>query len=187
MPDCADCGHTSMSDSAYIESRIAEEVRLREAGDLDAARRLLLALREHGNHDHPLVNYHLAWTLDRMGQETEAAPYYERALEAELEGDNLRGALLGLGSTYRLIGRDADAVRTLAAGVARFPDGGAMRTFYALALHSAGEHTRATQEFLRVILASSADPQIAHYRTALAEYRENPDELWRDGAWHVRP
>jgi hypothetical protein len=61
-----------------------------------------------------------------------------------------------------------------------------MRAFYALALHSAGAHTRATQEFLRVILASSADPRIERYHNALTEYLEHPDERWRDGAWHAR-
>lgn len=176
-----------MSDSAYNEEKIAEAVQLREAGNQDAARLLLLVLLERGNHDHPLVNYHLAWTLDRLGLETDAAPYYERAIAAGLDGDDLRGALLGLGSTYRVIGRDADAVRTLAVGVERFPDDGAMRAFYALALHSASEHARAAQEFLRVILASSTDPQIERYRNALTEYMERPDELWRDGARHARP
>ncbi len=175
-----------MSDRAHIEKGIAEAVQLRESDDLEAARRLLVALLECGNHGHPLVNYHLAWTVDRMGLETDAAPYYERAIAAGLDGDDLRGALLGLGSTYRVIDRDADAVRTLAVGVERFPDDGAMRSFYALALHSAGEHTRATQEFLRIILASSADPQIARYRKALTEYMEHPDERWFDGAWHAR-
>lgn len=176
-----------MSDDAHLEKEIAEAVQLRESGDLDAARRLLTALLAAEDDRQPLVNYQLAWTLDRMGLETDAAPYYERAIAVGLDGDDLRGALLGLGSTYRVIGRGADAVRTLAAGVERFPNDGAMRAFYALALHSVGEHTRATQEFLRVILASSTDPQVTRYRNALTEYMEHPDELWLDGAWHARP
>lgn len=175
-----------MSDMTSIEKKVAEAVRLRESGDLDAARSLLTALLEAEGDGQQRINYQLAWTLDRMGLETEAIPYYERAIAAGLDGDDLRGALLGLGSTYRVTGRDAEAVRTLGAGVERFPDDGAMRSFYALALHSAGEHTRATQEFLRVILASSADPQIGRYRNALTEYMEHPDELWFEGAWHAR-
>jgi len=130
MRGCANREHKDMSDDAHIEKEIAEAVQLRESGDLEAARRLLLALLEQRNHGHPLVNYQLAWTLDRMGLETDAAPYYEHAIATGLAGDDLRGALLGLGSTYRVIGRNADAVRTLAAGVARFSDDGAMRTFY---------------------------------------------------------
>ncbi len=172
--------------SVERQEQIKAAARMRDTGQWEQSRALLMALLTECPDD-PLVNYQLAWTLDRMGLETEAAPYYERAIAAGLDGDDLRGALLGLGSTYRVIGRDADAVRTLAAGVERFPDDGAMRAFYALALHSAGEHTRATQEFLRVILASSTDPQIKRYRNALTEYMEHPDELWLDGAWHARP
>lgn len=175
-----------MNDAASLLSeQIAEVARLRDAGLFDASRALSLSLLL----DHPddaLLNYQAAWTHDRMGLEHEAVPFYERAIASGLDGEALRGALLGLGSTYRVIGRDADAVRTLAAGVARFPDDGAMRAFYALALHSAGKHTEATQAFLRVILDTSGDAQIERYRRALTEYMEHPDEHWRDGAWHGR-
>lgn len=167
------------------QDQITEAVRLRNAGQLEESHALLARLL--GEYpDDPVINYQAAWTNDRMGLEHEAILFYERAIAAGLHGDDLRGALLGLGSTYRVIGRDADAVRTLALAVAQFPNDGALRTFYALALHSAGEHTRATQEFIWVILASSADPQIERYRNALAEYMEHPDELWLDGAWHAR-
>lgn len=169
-----------------LSERVAEVARLRDAGMFDASRALSLALLvEHP--DDTMLNCQAAWTHDRMGLEVEAVPFYERAIAGGLDGEDLRGALLGLGSTYRVIGRDADAVRALAAGVARFPDDGAMRAFYALALHSAGEHTRATQEFLRVILATSDDARVERYRRALTEYMEHPDELWLDGAWHARP
>jgi tetratricopeptide (TPR) repeat protein len=169
-----------------LAEQIAEAARLRDAGQFAESRALLASLLVMYPND-PLVNCQAAWTHDTMGLEDEAIPFYERAIAAGLGGEELRGALLGLGSTYRVVGRDADAVRTLAAGVEQFPDDGAMRAFYALALHSAGEHTRATQAFLRVILDTSDDPQIERYRRALTEYMEHPDELWRDGAWHDRP
>lgn len=165
--------------------QIAEVARLRDAGQIDQSRALLTSLLAVYPDD-PLVNYQAAWTHDRMGLEDEAIPFYERAIANGLDGEDLRGTLLGLGSTYRVVGRDADAVRTLAAGVEQFPGDGAMRAFYALALHSAGEHTQATQAFLRVILDTSRDPHIERYRRALTEYMEHPDELWRDGAWHDR-
>lgn len=167
------------------QEQVAEAARLRDAGQFAESRALLLSLVT-AYPDDPLINYQAAWTYDRMGLEQEAIPFYERAIAAGLDNDDLRGALLGLGSTYRVLGQDRDAVRTLAAGVAQFPDDGAMRAFYALALHSAGEHTRATQAFLRVILDTSRDPHIERYRRALTEYMEHPDELWRDGAWHAR-
>ncbi|HEY7907700.1 MAG TPA: tetratricopeptide repeat protein [Thermomicrobiales bacterium] len=169
-----------------LSEQIAEVARLRDAGMFEASRNLSLALlAEHP--DDTMLNCQAAWTHDRMGLEDEAIPFYERAIAAGLTGEDLRGVLLGLGSTYRVIGRDADAVRTLAAGVEQFPDDGAMRAFYALALHSAGEHTAATQAFLRVILDTSDDSHIGWYRRALTEYMEHPDELWRDGAWYDRP
>jgi tetratricopeptide (TPR) repeat protein len=168
-----------------LSEQIVEVVRLRDAGLFDASRALaLLLLAEHP--DDTALNLQAAWTHDTMGLEIEAVPFYERAIAAGLDGEDLRGALLGLGSTYRVIGRDADAVRTLAQGVSRFPDDGAMRAFYALALHSAGEDTQATQEFLHIILGTSQDPRINRYRRALTEYMEHPDELWLDGAWHAR-
>lgn len=169
-----------------LPEQIAEVVRLRDAGLLDASRALSLSLLAEYPDDTAL-NLQAAWTHDTMGLEVEAVPFYERAIAAGLDDEDLRGALLGLGSTYRVIGRDADAARTLAQGIARFPDDGAMRAFYALALHSAGEHTHATQEFLRIILGTSQDPQIERYRRALSEYMEHPDERWLDGAWHARP
>ncbi|MGI8858205.1 MAG: tetratricopeptide repeat protein [Thermomicrobiales bacterium] len=175
-----------MALDATGQEQIAEAARLRDAGQYDASRALLMSLLAMYPDD-PIVNCQAAWTHDTMGLEDEAIPFYERAIAAGLGGEDLRGALLGLGSTYRVVGRDADAVRTLAAGVEQFPDDGAMRAFSALALHSAGEHTRATQAFLRVILDTSDDPQIERYRRALTEYMEHPDELWRDGAWHDRP
>jgi len=173
------------TNTAGLPERIADVARLRDAGLFDASRaRLLLLLAEHP--DDPALNYQAAWTHDRMGLEAESVPFDERAIAAGLDGEELRGVLLGLGSTYRVIGRDADAVRTLAHGVPRFPDDAAMRTFSALALHSAGDHTRVTQEFLGVILDTSASPEVERYRRALTDYREHPDELWLDGAWHER-
>jgi tetratricopeptide (TPR) repeat protein len=169
-----------------LSEQIAEVARLRDAGLFEASRALSLALLvEHP--DDTMLNCQAAWTHDRMGLEQEAVPFYERAIANGLDGEDLRGTLLGLGSTYRVIGRDTDAVRTLAVGVEQFPDDGAMRAFNALALHSAGEHTAATQAFLRVILDTSRDRHIERYRRALTEYMEHPDELWRDGAWHDRP
>lgn len=144
-------------------SKIAEAIQLREAGHFDASRALLVDLVSQFPDD-PEINCQMAWTHDTMGLEVEAVPFYERAISGGLSDEDLRGALLGLGSTYRVIGQDADAVHTLAAGVKRFPKDSAMRTFY-----------------------TSGDPCVARYRRALTEYMEHPDELWLDGAWHARP
>src|SRR4051812_11559216 len=90
-----------------LSEQIAEVARLRDAGMFDASRALALALlAEHP--DDTALNLQAAWTHDTMVWEVEAVPFYERAITAGLDGEDLRGALLGLGSTYRVIGRDAD-------------------------------------------------------------------------------
>lgn len=51
-----------------------------------------------------LVNYGCAICHDVLGQEREAVPYYEYALAQRLAGAERRIALLGLGSSYRVLG-----------------------------------------------------------------------------------
>jgi hypothetical protein len=48
---------------------------------------------------------------DRAGRETEAVLSYERAIDLGLPISELAGALHGLGSTYRALGRYDDASR----------------------------------------------------------------------------
>jgi tetratricopeptide (TPR) repeat protein len=69
-----------------------------------------------------LVNYELACTYDPQGLEDDAIPHYEQAIELGLVGEDLRGALLGLGSSYRCLERFDDAARVLQKGAASFPD-----------------------------------------------------------------
>ena len=52
--------------------------------------------------------------------------------------EDLRGALLGLGSTYRAIGAYDKAVETLSRGAEKFPEDGAFRVFLAMALYNTG-------------------------------------------------
>ncbi|TCP68322.1 tetratricopeptide repeat protein [Baia soyae] len=53
-----------------------------------------------------MLDYVSAWSHDVLCLESEAIPYYERAIELGLsKEDDLEGALLGLGSTYRVLGQ----------------------------------------------------------------------------------
>jgi tetratricopeptide (TPR) repeat protein len=86
-----------------MDERLAAAVRLREAGELEPARKALLQLAaEHP--DDAVVQYQTAWAHDAHGLEAAAVPFYELALELGLDGEDLRGALLGLGSTLRTLG-----------------------------------------------------------------------------------
>jgi hypothetical protein len=56
-------------------------------------------------------------------------PYDERALAAGLAGEARCGALLGLGSTYRALGRYDEALATLETGARDFPRDRGMAVF----------------------------------------------------------
>ena len=48
-------------------------------------------------------------------------PYYLRAIAGGLPGDLLRSAYVGLGSTYRVLGRFLESLGVLDQGLAEFP------------------------------------------------------------------
>ncbi|MFC9246285.1 tetratricopeptide repeat protein [Streptomyces sp. NPDC057136] len=155
---------------------LAEAVRLRVEGHPEQARERLLALTAQFP-DAADVAYQTAWVHDVLGLETEAVPYYERGLQLPgLTEEERRGALLGLGSTYRVLGRYGQAVETLRRGVSEFPDDGALRSFLAMALYNIGEHHEAMKILLRVVATTSTDPYVARYRPAIEHYAKDLDE-----------
>ncbi|MDG9704131.1 tetratricopeptide repeat protein [Streptomyces sp. DH37] len=146
-----------------------------EDDHLDETRRhlLLLAARFPDDAD---VAYRTACLHDRLGLEAEAVPFYERCLTGTgLSDEDRRGALLGLGSTYRVLGRYARAVETLRRGVAEYPDDGGLRTFLAMALYNTGEHHEAMRILLGLLAATSQDPSVQRYRRAVGLYAEDLD------------
>ncbi|WP_307123108.1 tetratricopeptide repeat protein [Streptomyces sp. B1I3] len=157
--------------SAQDKDRLlAEAVALREQGHPEQARERLLSLTTSFP-EAADVAYQTAWVHDVLGLEAEAVPYYERSLQGSGLGDEeRRGALLGLGSTYRVLGRFGQAVETLRRGVAEFPDDGALQTFLSMALFNTGEHHEAMQLLLRLLAATSDNPYVQRYRPAIEHY-----------------
>ncbi len=151
-------------------------IRLREAGELEEARTVLLELLRM-NPDDPAVAYQCAWVHDRMGLEREAIPLYERAIERGLSGGDLEGAILSLGSSYRAVGSPAKAAEVLRGGVARFPRNRAMQVFFAMALHDLDENVQAMEILLRNVAETSSDPEIASYKEAISYYASRLDEI----------
>jgi predicted Zn-dependent protease len=151
-------------------------IRLREAGELEEARTVLLELLRM-NPDDPAVAYQCAWVHDRMGLEREAIPLYERAIERGLSGGDLEGAILSLGSSYRAVGAPAKAAEVLRGGVARFPRNRAMQVFLAMALHDLDENVQAMEILLRNVAETSSDPEIASYKEAISYYASRLDEI----------
>lgn len=154
---------------------LADAVRLRTDGRPEEARERLLALTAKFPEDAE-VAYQTAWTHDALGLEAEAVAYYERSLSVgKLGEEDRRGALVGLGSTYRVLGRYGQAVETLRGGVAEFPEDGALRTFLAMALYNTGEHHEAMDILLRLIASTSQDPSVRQYRPAIEHYAAGLD------------
>ena len=150
-------------------------IRLREAGELEEARTVLLELLQVDPED-PAVNYQCAWVHDRMGLEREAIPLYERAIGRGLSGADLEGAILSLGSSYRAVGDPAKAAAVLRGGAAHFPQNRAMRVFLAMALHDLDEHDEAVGILLRNLAETSSDPEISAYKEALSVYANRLNE-----------
>ncbi|WP_338693976.1 tetratricopeptide repeat protein [Streptomyces sp. Q6] len=159
------------------DALLAEAVRLRETGHREEARERLLALRTRFPDD-ARVAYQTAWVHDTLGLEAAAVPHYVAALAGtELSEDDRRGALLGLGSTYRTLGRFAEAVATLSDATVEFPDDNALRTFLAMALYNAGRAHDGMRLLLSVLAETSADPDIVGYRAAIEHYAKDLDAV----------
>ncbi|MFB8418056.1 tetratricopeptide repeat protein [Streptomyces albidoflavus] len=160
-----------------LADRLAAAVRLREDGRPEEARELLVRLRAEHPEDAELA-YQTAWAHDVLGLEAEAVPHYRRALALPgLSEADRRGALLGLGSTYRVLDRAEEAVATLSGGVREFPDDAALRTFLAMALYSAGRPKEALELALTVVADTSADPRVTAYERAIRHYARDLDDL----------
>ena len=162
---------------ASLTEQLEQAVRLREAQQYDEALGLLFSLYE-AHPQHPLVNYHCAWTCDAMGRESEAVPFYKRAIENGLAGDELEGALLGLGSTYRCLGQYEASDQTLRQGLQQFPESRQFEAFLALTLYNLGDHASAMELLIRNLAETSEDESIRRYRRALLFYADKLDETW---------
>lgn len=163
--------------AAHRDRLLAEAIGLREDGRREEARERLLALCEQFPLDAE-VAYQTAWVHDTLGLEAEAVPHYVRAVEEPgLSPDDRRGALLGLGSTYRVLGRFAEAVTTLRDAAAEFPDDAALKTFLAMALYNTGRAHDAMEILLTLLATTSQNPDIAAYRPAIEHYAKNLDAI----------
>lgn len=134
-------------------------IELREKGQLKESNEILIKLvKDYPNN--PTINYQCAWSFDVMGLEKEAIPYYEKAILLGLQDEDLRGAFLGLGSTYRTLGQYQKSKEVLEKGLARFTDDRAM-------------------EILLIHLAyTSSDENIKAYKKAIEFYSNKLDRIW---------
>jgi tetratricopeptide (TPR) repeat protein len=157
----------------------AERIRaLRQAGDHEGARSLAVELVAVAAGDCEL-QYEAACVHDYLGREAAAIPFYLAAIADGLPPEQLRGAYLGLGSTYRALGQYPSAEQALSEGLTRFPDAAELKTFLAMALHNLGKSKQAVELLLTVIADTCADQHLCQYRKALMSYAHDIERSWK--------
>jgi tetratricopeptide (TPR) repeat protein len=121
------------------------------------------------------AHYFAAWSRDAQGFEADALIHYEKALKLGLSGEDLRGALLGAGSTYRNRGQLARSEDTLRRGIQTYGDVSEFSAFLALTLYSAGQCREAISILLKLLADTASDIHIKRYERALRYYAAHPD------------
>lgn len=150
---------------------------LREKKEFEKSNGLLMDLAKQNPGD-AVIQYQCAWSLDILGLEVKAVPYYEAALELGLPEEDAKGAYLGLGSTYRTIGEYEKSRRTLESGLAKFPGDKALLVFRAMAFYNLGQHDLAMESLLKIIAETSRDQEIQSYAKAIEFYSDKLDKVF---------
>lgn len=117
-----------------------------------------------------LAVFEYAGALDFAGREAEAAPVYEQAFAAGLDGDDLRRGLIQYGSTLRNLGRFDEAVSALRRAEEQFPGHDSIVAFLALALTSAGQCQEAVARLIVLALDRIGGEDLGNYDWALRNY-----------------
>ena len=113
------------------------------------------------------ITYQLAWTCDVHGRTEEAVKLYEKAIALGLPPNEMSGALIGLGSTLRVLGQLARSADVLRSGQVQFPENPEFAAFLALTLHASGQHAEALRLALGALCDTSEDPGITAYQRAI--------------------
>jgi tetratricopeptide (TPR) repeat protein len=160
-----------------LQEKLASAIKLRETEKHEEARQLLLELHNEFPND-PQVNYQSAWIHDLLGLEREAIPFYEKAIQTGLRGDDLKSALLGMGSTYRCIGQYQKSVATFQQALRLFPNAHEFNVFLAMAYYNMGEHAKAMELLLNSLVNTSTDEGVLRYQRAIRFYSDKLNQTW---------
>ncbi len=157
-----------------MENSLSQIDSLLDNGQTEAALEIALAVYR-SDPANALANYYCAIAYDMRSQEQAAAPHYEQALAAGLPDRERRMALLGLGSTYRVLGDHHKSAEILRQGLSEYADGREFEVFLALTLYCLGDYAQAMELVLRNLAETSQDPSIQGYQEALLYYAKNLD------------
>jgi tetratricopeptide (TPR) repeat protein len=167
-----------------MRERLAELIQLREEGRakqdqaiLNEARTQLLDLVAVYPDDAE-INYQTGVAHDNSGLGQEAIPFYVRAIEQGLSGPDLERCLLGLGSTYRVLGFYQQAVETLRRGVREFPHHRGLQVFLAMALYNTQNYKEAMEIVLTNLMETTTDEKLQYFKRGISYYAQHLDETW---------
>lgn len=160
-----------------MKEKIEEAKQLRKNKQPEEAMNVLKTLLLSHPND-PDLNYQIAWTCDSMGKESEAAPYYEKAIANGLIEDRSR-ALLGLGSTYRCLGEYEKSLKVFDQGIKEFPEERSLKVFRALTLYNLGKSEESVSQLLIQLIDTTVDESIKSYDGALRFYADRLNETWK--------
>ena len=154
---------------------IDKGIELRKKGKLIESNSFFIELAKKYPKD-AIVQYQCAWSFDVLEKETEAIDYYEKAIELGLPDNDLKEAILGLGSTYRSIGEYEKSKQTFEKGISLFNDN-SLKVFYAMTLYNNGELSKSMDILLNIIADTTNDETILAYKKAIKFYSGKLDEV----------
>ncbi|EMB2736873.1 TPA: tetratricopeptide repeat protein [Serratia marcescens] len=117
-----------------------------------------------------MLHFQLACLYDVQGLEQQAIPCYLAALARDLPPAQRREVWLGLGSTYRALGKYPASLRAFDDGLTEFPQANELMLFRAMTLYNLGENKRAVADLLLLLADTSSDPGIRGYQRAIRHY-----------------
>ncbi|KZE14550.1 tetratricopeptide repeat protein [Priestia aryabhattai] len=161
-----------------MNNKLDKALALRKNGDHKESNELLSELVKEFPGD-ALYNYQCAWSFDILGEEEKAVPFYENAIKIGLPPEDMEGAVLGLGSTYRALGEYEKSKETFLKGMESFPDNYVIKVFYSMTLYNLKEHSKAMELILKCLLNTTNDNEILSYKKALHFYSDKLDQTWK--------
>ena len=152
-------------------------IKLRKEGKQKESNELLVKLVK-AFPDDAVINYQCAWSFDLLGKESLAVPFYEAAIQLGLSRNELAGALLGLGSTYRTLGDYEKSKVVFLKGMDLYPNNRAIQLFYSMTLYNLKDHKNAMELLLKCLVDTTSDQEILTYKKAIHFYSDKLNTIW---------
>jgi len=149
-----------------MQNHLKKVIELRKDGKIEQSIQLLLSLIKE-DPENSVYHYELARGLDRVGSESEAIPYYERAIELGLPDEELEEAFVGLGTTYLYEGCYLKSQDLFERAMDQFPEKEQMKLFYGMALLNLNEHKEAMRFIIPTLVSTTSNKDILKHQSAL--------------------